>query len=71
VPAESLSERPIQLKVGITNLFDQKFGKKLRERIRRELSFAVRACLSEGAIVEIPDNGSFILSQGAVMLMIL
>lgn len=60
MPAESLSERPIQLKVGATNLFDQKLGKKLRERIRRELSFAVRASLSKRAIMGITDNGKFI-----------
>ena len=60
MPAESLSERPIQLKVGATNLFDQKLDKKFRERIRRELSFAVRASLSKRAIMGITDNGNFI-----------
>lgn len=59
--AENLADRPIQIKVSITNLFDQKLGKKIREWIRREFASAIRADLSERAIMGATYNGSFIV----------
>lgn len=58
---EKSTNRPTQIKVSITNLFDKEVSKNIREWIRKEFALAIRVDLSERAIMGTTDNGSFIV----------